>query len=165
MRKLLIASFCIMLSLAFTHPLKMSICEIRLNKRATSTINFRFFEDDFQENLRVYGERPSLDLFAQNPKDFAVLKKYVLSHFSLQQKGKTLAIEITDYEFSDADLVVLVHTQVKLLANEDIKVNNTLMTDAFSTQKNLVFLFGENDKKEVLELDADETQGSFKGLL
>lgn len=161
MRKVFLALFCLV-SLAFAHPLKMSICEIRLNTKDLSTINFRFFEDDFQENLRVYGERPSLDLFSNNPKDLALLKKYILSHFSMQQKGKAVAIEISGYEFSDADLVVLVHARAKLLNKEELQVNNTLMTDAFSSQKNLVYLFSENGEKEVLELDVDKTQGAFE---
>jgi len=162
MKKVLLGVICIFIVLAFTHPLKMSICEIRMDTNGDTELSFRFFEDDFQAQLRRFGERPSLDLFSQNPIDKEVLESYVKKHFSLSQERKRINYDIISYEFLETDLVIVVKAKAKLLTDKQLFVENTLMTDIFSNQQNLVFFFQGDAKKTVMELDAEKTIDTFK---
>ncbi len=144
------------------HPVHLSVTNIEHTNKGFE-ISVRLFEDDFQKNIyRNYGVNLNLGKPNELPDADKYINLYISSHFKLFANGKQISsgkFKLKSREIKDVTLWL--HYSVKYTQKlNKIKIENSLMTDLFSDQKNLVIFTSGNFQKP-LEFNAKHTTESF----
>lgn len=140
------------------HPLKISMTEIQLSPTTHSLqVSIRIFVDDFQETLVQTTGNYKLDL--TDVADSTNLKKemgtYLLKHFSLATNDGPIKLLLKKYVHDD--LVIWYYLEGTLNgAPQALAIENTLLTDVFKVQKNIVYIEGMGSDR-TLQFSADKT--------
>ena len=145
------------------HPLHVSVVEVNHNAGdKTLEISVKIFTDDFEKVL-AQNYKTKVDLI--NPPDHkamdSLVKKYVISHFSVTADGRPMRLNYVGFEheaeavysYFQADNVPVVHK---------VSMYNKIMHDMFTDQINLMHVIvGGNRKSTKLDYPAANADVEF----
>ena len=131
-----------------SHPFHVSVVEINHNATdKTLEISCKIFTDDFEKVL-AQNYKTKVDL--TNPPDRkamdSVVKKYILSHFSVSIDGKQGTLSYLGFE-KDAEAVYS-YVQVENVPSvKKVEIANKLMQDMFTDQVNIIHVIVKGERK------------------
>lgn len=133
----LIYSFLLLL-----HPLHISVTEIEYNEKVQALqIISRIFVDDLETAVRAQLQQPELDIL--NPgKDVTtkmLVADYVSQHLKIKLDGKDQKLNLLGYEEENFALVCYIEIE-KIKSFKTIEVTNTIITELYDDQSNLVHI-------------------------
>lgn len=122
------------------HPLHISVTEIEYNEKAQALqIISRIFVDDLETAVRAKTNLPELDIL--NPgKDLTtkgLVSDYLKDHLKIKLDGKLQQLNFLGYEEENFALICYIEIE-KVKEFKIIEVENTVITEAFDDQSNLV---------------------------
>lgn len=144
-----------------THPFYVSICQINHNEQNHSLeISVKIFADDLQTALY---ERNIENLFLgesrEIPQSDQYISEYLNDNISISPNGKPREFSFIGKELEDdAIWCYLEIKDVDILNN--IEVKDTILTEIFATQNNIVQVTSKGKTKNLL-LRKDKISGSL----
>ncbi len=125
-----------------SHEFYVSLTEIRYNTdSARLEISIRLFPDDLDcALLHNYGVTTHLATELESPADDALLVRYLLHHFSIHSEGDPLVLNYLGKE-PEADAVWCYLESDPVGKPEILEVKNTILTDEFEDQVNIVQVY------------------------
>lgn len=137
------------------HDFYLSVTDITYVKKEKSLqIISRVFTDDFENviNKRYDKDFKLIPTLEVEEIDFYI-EKYIRDKFILETKSEVLSFEYVGRKYED-DMVYL-FLEVKNLENfEALTIENSILTDLFQEQKNMIHFKSDNFKKSfILEKD------------
>ncbi|MCB0491533.1 MAG: hypothetical protein KDC93_03870 [Cyclobacteriaceae bacterium] len=122
------------------HPLHISVTEIEYNEKVEALqIISRIFVDDLEVAIRAKTELPDLDIL--NPKKGLTTKgliaDYVKDHLKIRLDGKEQQLNFLGYEEENLAFICYIEIE-KVKTFKVIEVENTVITEAYDDQSNLV---------------------------
>lgn len=133
------------------HPLHVSVTNIEYKPENESFIvSIKLFTDDFEQIiLKKYNEKLNLGSDNENSKTSELINNYVKEHLLIQVNNtknlvKNVYLVKKEMNVEAVWLYYEIPFEEKI---SDIKIRNTLMTDLFTDQRNLVFLVCGNTEK------------------
>lgn len=145
------------------HPFHVSVVEINHNAAdKTLEISCKIFTDDFEKVL-AQNYKTKVDLI--NPPNKAAMdslvKKYVLSHFSIMADGKPAPLVYLGFERESEAVYSYIEVD-NIVAVRKIDITNSLMHDMFTDQVNLMHVkVGDTRKSTKLDYPATVTKFEF----
>jgi hypothetical protein len=130
-------------SLAWSsHEFYVSLTEIRYNtESARLEISIRMFPDDLDRAiLHTYGIPTHLATELEDPEDDTLLIRYLQQHFSIRCEGDPVVLNYLGKE-PEADAVWCYLESDPLEKPEMLEVRNTLLTDEFEDQVNIIQVY------------------------
>lgn len=142
------------------HPVHISFTNIDYNEAQDKfEILFKLFIDDFDEILKTrYGKNLNLTGGRWENNYIETINQYMLEHFKLiiNKKDKTKsALKFVKKETAE-DAIWLYYDFITKEKNNTFEVHNSLMTDLFMDQKNLL-IFTYKGKQKALKFDYSYT--------
>jgi hypothetical protein len=126
-------------ALALLHPFYVSVTEINHNPEAASLeISIKMFADDLEDALQQrFGETMHLGLEDEHPDADVYLALYLKDELQIEVDGQPVTFA---YLGKDANLeAAWCFLEIKNVpAPREVQVRNTLLTELFETQKNMV---------------------------
>ena len=145
-----------------SHPFHVSVVEINHTETdKTLEISCKIFTDDFE---KVLAQNYKLKVDLTNPPDRkamdSVVKKYILSHFSVSIDGKPGALSYLGFE-KDAEAVYS-YVQVENVPSvKKVELTNKLMHDMFTDQVNIMHVIVKGERKST-KLDYPATVATIE---
>lgn len=133
------------------HPYHVSVTEVRFDEEVQSVqITERIFIDDLEEALRKANNDGKFVLMDDSLISHQYLKTYFEQNFVTAVNGKTISYDYLGAEVEDDVIWCYIEiTGVESL--QSIKLTNSIMTEVFDDQKNLVhFKIGGEKKSFIL---------------
>jgi hypothetical protein len=130
------------------HPFHVSVVEINHNETdKTLEISCKIFTDDFE---KVLAQNYKVKIDLTNPPDRkvmdSVVKKYILSHFSVSVDGKPGALSYLGFEKENE--AVYSYVQVDNVPSvKNVEFTDKLMQDMFTDQVNIVHVIVKGERK------------------
>jgi hypothetical protein len=130
------------------HPFHVSVVEINHNETdKTLEISCKIFTDDFE---KVLAQNYKIKVDLTNPPDRkamdSVVKKYILSHFSVSVDGKPGTLSYLGFEKENE--AVYSYVQVDNVPSvKKVEFTNKLMQDMFTDQVNIVHVIVKGERK------------------
>ena len=130
------------------HPFHVSVVEINHNETdKTLEISCKIFTDDFE---KVLAQNYKLKVDLTNPPDRkamdSVVKKYILSHFSVSVDGKQGSLSYLGFEKENE--AVYSYVQVDNVPSvKKMEFTDKLMQDMFTDQVNIVHVIVKGERK------------------
>ena len=144
------------------HPVHISVVEINHNPTdKTIEISCKIFTDDFESVLRQnYNIKTDL-INPQNRNTMdSLVKKYILSHFSIKVDNRPLQFTYLGFERDQESVFGYIEAD-SVPALKKLDITNNLMYDFFQDQINIMHVtVGGNRKSTKLEYPA--SQASFQ---
>jgi hypothetical protein len=147
--------------IAPAHKFYVSVTNVEYSESESAIqIISRIFIDDMEEVLQArYDFKAGLATEGESPMSDSYLKKYFNSKFKVFLNAKNMNVTFLGRRY-DNDLVVcyLEVTEVSASELKSVEIENTLLTDIFEEQRNLVHFKIMGVKKSVV-LTTDNTKG------
>ena len=150
--------------LAIVHPFHVSVCSIYHSpSEQTLQITQKMFADDLEEALNANAATATLDVL--NPSDPAalesIIENYLREHLRIEVNGKVVEPQFLGYEREDLALWCYLEVN-NVLSLESVRVRNTILTEAFDDQTNIVHVEYQGATKSMkLAKDFPEDQINF----
>ena len=157
-KSVLVLALIMSLAFASAHKYYVSITKIEYIKDQQSVqIITRIFIDDFEMLLKErFDDKIVLDINTDETQIDSYIKKYLLSRLKIDNNGKQSIIKFIGKEY-DGDVVQCYLEIEKVESIKSFSVENSVLYDLFSDQKNIVrthinaknksfILIPENDK-------------------
>lgn len=162
MRKisLILASFFLLSGFkSGAHEFYLSVTEIEYNRQQQSLqIITRVFIDDFQNVLNQrYGAKLQLSEEAEEGVIAGNISKYLQQKLKLRVHGEELQLNYLGKEY-DADQLILYIEVENVAPFNNIEVTNSILTDLFDEQKNIVHVKVNDKTKSLLLMRQQETE-------
>ncbi|WP_289024318.1 DUF6702 family protein [uncultured Salegentibacter sp.] len=162
MRKisLILASFFLLSGFkSGAHEFYLSVTEIEYNRQQQSLqIITRVFIDDFQNVLNQrYGAKLQLSEEAEEGAIAGNISKYFQQKLKLRVHGEELQLNYLGKEY-DADQLILYIEVENVTPFNNIEVTNSILTDLFDDQKNIVHVKVNDKTKSLLLMRQQETE-------
>ena len=162
MRKisLILASFFLLSGFkSGAHEFYLSVTEIEYNRQQQSLqIITRVFIDDFQNVLNQrYGAKLQLSEEAEEGAIAGNISKYLQQKLKLRVDGEELQLNYLGKEY-DADQLILYIEVENIAPFNNIEVTNSILTDLFDEQKNIVHVKVNDKTKSLLLMRQQETE-------
>jgi len=130
------------------HPFHVSVVEINHNATdKTLEISCKIFTDDFE---KVLAQNYKLKVDLTNPPDRkamdSVVKKYILSHFSVSVDGKPGTLSYLGFE-KEAEAVYSYVQVDNVPSVKKVEFTDKLMQDMFTDQVNIVHVIVKGERK------------------
>jgi hypothetical protein len=144
------------------HPFHVSVVEINHNETdKTLEISCKIFTDDFE---KVLAQNYKLKVDLTNPPDRkamdSVVKKYILSHFSVSVDGKQGSLSYLGFEKENE--AVYSYVQVDNVPSvKKMEFTDKLMQDMFTDQVNIVHVIVKGERKST-KLDYPATMAKVE---
>ncbi len=145
------------------HPLHVSVTNIDYkHEERKMQFAFKLFSDDFDLILtQKYGIAFNLQYGQELPDADLYITKYIKEHFKVTIDNDERTSELSLVKKDKNEEAVWVYYQINCKKEPlRMKIKNTLMTDLFADQKNLVF-FVCNKKEYAEMLNNTKTQHAF----
>ncbi|RAW03216.1 DUF6702 family protein [Pseudochryseolinea flava] len=139
-----------LLSFLFVHPLHVSVTEIEFNEKNKSLeIMSRIFADDLEETLRKRTGNQTFDILAA-PKETVnqLMTAYYNENLKVSLDGKAQVIHFLGHE-RDGDAFIFYIEIEKVKKWKTIQTTNSLLTEMFDDQSNLVHVTLYDDVKSM----------------
>ena len=169
--------FLIVLSLSstwtFAHKYYVSLTTINYSiESQTFEITMRLFPDDLDLAIKhITGENPHLSTKLEHNMADKWLREYISNHFRISSEDINLPINYLGKEAEGNALWVYLESDT-ISGKNDIILKNTILTEMFSEQKNIVQIYiqGFNkgflfDKEQIMQniiVDADSSLNTAK---
>jgi hypothetical protein len=144
------------------HKFYTSICKIDYNApKKRLEITARIFIDDL--NLAIsekYNRKSNLVSDNETTEDVNFLKKYISEKLIVTVNGKSVPIRFLSKEVEDNVLICYLNSNA-IAKIKTLEIQNTLLTEMFEEQQNIVQL-NINSKKQTLLLSTSTTKGMLK---
>ncbi|MBN2892580.1 MAG: hypothetical protein JXL97_12000 [Bacteroidales bacterium] len=142
------------------HPVHLTITNIEYEENLKKfDISIRLFVDDFSTILQYKNnEEINLGKNNENPKIEEYITTYITNNLELTVNDKTIkakSFKLTGRKIEDITLWLDFEVKYKNSINK-IKIKNTLMTDLYRDQKNMLILTYKNDQS-ALEFSFKDT--------
>lgn len=154
---LLTSVLCLFVCTAFApHKYYLSVTDIVYNKEQRSLqIITRLFYDDLEDVLRErYKEGLRVDETSNQEELDLYIKKYVNSKLIITVNGEAKTLSYLGKEYED-DYVVCYIEITGVPSIETLEIENTVLMDAFTEQKNMVHTNILGKKKSLLLVDGN----------
>ena len=138
--------------LSVLHPFHVSICEIDYKTDSQSfQVAHRLFYDDLEDALNQGGYSDNnLDILnAGRAVVDQALTKYLEQNFTIKVNGKEVAAEYLGYEIENDVLWCYLEAR-GVEFNGQAVIKNTMLTELFADQQNLVHFRYESDTKSLM---------------
>lgn len=162
MQKLLIVLLFLSIGVsANAHKFYTSITDVSFNENSkTLEIIVKLFIDDFEKAIEdSYEKRLYLGTEREEFDQNNLIEKYINKHFEVNIKSNRVPLSYIGKE-TDRDYIWIYIEVVKVRSISEISIKNTLLTDLFPDQTNLINLETESGIKSVT-LHKDLPQHSF----
>ncbi|KLT64069.1 hypothetical protein AB669_18575 [Pedobacter sp. BMA] len=139
------------------HPLHVSTTEVNFNAKEKSLeISCRVFSDDFESILaKNYKQKTDLSNPAMKAAMDELVKKYILTHLSVNANGKSVKMSYLGFEM-DHEATNIYLEVAKVSAVKSMEVTNTMLYDIFDDQMSIVHLVKGNVRKSTKILYPDK---------
>lgn len=144
------------------HKFYVSIYQINYApEKKMLQITSRIFIDDLNEALlKNYKRKTFLGETNESADDVALLKKYLLDHFSIKANGQSKTINYLSHEFENN--VIICYFNVKEATKiKTIEIRNNALFELFDDQQNIIQA-NIHGRKQNLLLTADNASGVLK---
>lgn len=151
-------------SLTGIHPIHVSVTEMAYDEKEKELeIILRAFTDDIELGIRQQRNEAELNVLAATDLK-NMLWSYIQPHISIQLDGKLHPVKFIGYEKEDDVFVVYIQVQ-PVKPWKTIEVKNTLLTEVYSDQSNLINVT-KLTKTKSLRLMRDNPSGklTFDGI-
>ena len=148
---------CLFLCTSFVeHKYYLSVTDLEYNEEAASLqMITRLFYDDLEDALRErYDENIVVDATSDQEVLDTYIKKYLNKKLTISVNGQVQSLSYLGKEYED-DYVVCYIEITKISDIKTIEIENTLLMDAFSEQKNMVHTNILGKKKSLLLVDGN----------
>lgn len=148
---------------AILHPFHVSVSEIKYKADARAIqISTRIFLDDLEMALKTYSAREKLDITDEKEWNFvnSQLEQYVAENLQLIGRKGVLESKYIGAEIEDDVMWIYVEIE-KVRKLETITVRNSLLTETFDDQENLVH-FRAFDKVKSARFYKEELEKKFE---
>jgi len=138
---LFLISATLLFSFAF-HKYYVSITEVELNEQTeTLEISIKFIGHDLELVMENAG-MPNLFLGTskENPEANAYILKYIQKHFEIRIDEKAVPFHFIGKEINNDDFIYCYLESEKVNSPNKIAFTNTLLTEKFSQQANILYL-------------------------
>lgn len=163
MRKILILFVLLLPQLSFTtaHKFYVSVTDIEYNEKQKSLqIIAHVFIDDLEKLLK---ERYKKDLFllkkGEHPEADAYVQKYFEDKMKISVNGKERTLKYIGKEYDNDELLLYIEVE-NVEPFDKIEVENTVLTDMFPEQKNIIKVENKGEVKSLL-LMRDKVKGTL----
>ncbi|GGG28341.1 hypothetical protein GCM10011344_31410 [Dokdonia pacifica] len=157
-RLIVITSFaCLFICTSFTvHKYYLSVTDIEYNKEEKSLqMITRLFYDDLEDVLRErYDETIIVDATSDQEVLDNFIKKYLKRKLKITINGEERTLSYIGKEYED-DYVVCYIEIADVSSIQRVEIENTLLMDAFTEQKNMVHTNILGKKKSLLLVDGN----------
>lgn len=151
------------LTFAYAHPIKMTVCILTSGKDKNSIkVELNFFADDFQAHLsQVYQSEIELSTLEEETKEQIIT--YIKRHFYINVEGQILPLIYSNYSLKDN----VFHIEFKcdnflsIIKEKELLITNTLLFKAFEDQTNIMRIDLKGDGN-FDSLDFDHSSPSIK---
>lgn len=133
------------------HKFYMGIYQIEyVSEKKMLQITTRIFVDDLNKALeKKYNKKTLLGSDNESPETIELLKKYLSDNFSIQINGQLKPMTFLSAEM-DADVLVC-YLRIKDISKiKSLEIRNSVLTECFLDQQNIVHFTAFNDKKSFL---------------
>jgi hypothetical protein len=144
------------------HPFHVSVCDVAMNTdKSRLEITQKIFIDDLEIALRQFSNDSKLDIIKESDQqEFqALIKRYFIQKVRIKANDK-----LVEYSFLGAEKegdVLWCYLEVSNIKQLKVfEIENSILTDAFDDQMNLVHVKVEGKTKS-LRLRQNETSGSL----
>jgi hypothetical protein len=137
--------------LLFLHPLHISVTEIEYAEdEKMLKIMMRVFTDDLETTLRSHLNDPELDILAPRNGRTAdqMVEEYLKNHFKVSLDNKPQVVKYLGLE-RESDAFILYIEVSKVKKWKTIRVQNSIITEVFDDQSNLVHVTVNDDVKSL----------------
>ncbi len=143
----------------FTHPYHVSVSVIEFAEKDKSLqITLYTFPDDLELAIeKNYGKTIRLD--RPGPYDKMLIESYIAQHFQIMTNGKNIDLHFLGFTFENEKIVLLLEAKFNQLP-EKLKVVNSLLTDIYPDQTNMVH-FKCCGKTQTALLDKERRSAGF----
>lgn len=144
-------------SLVADHDFKLSITEVVLpqNEGDTCFVKCYIFHDDLK--MALYG-RPDADSIIT-----ADASGYLDQQLKLQLKDQPVDLHFHSFrEKADQVLITFAVADFPKGKTKEVTLQNKILVDQFPGQKNMVYLYDTNGKKQAAMCDTDQSSAHFK---
>ena len=136
-----------MLAVFSLHPLHVSVTEIEYDEKDKALeIMMRVFIDDLETTMRKTINEPELDIL--NPKPGItvdqLMRDYLAGHFKISLDNKPQVINYLGHEREGEAFIFYIEV-AKVKKWKTIQVQNSIITDMFDDQSNLVHVTVRGD--------------------
>lgn len=136
-----------MLAAFSLHPLHVSVTEIEYDEKDKALeIMMRVFIDDLETTMRKTVNEPELDIL--NPKPGItvdqLMRDYLARHFKISLDNKPQTVNYLGHEREGEAFIFYIEV-VKVKKWKTIQVQNSIITDMFDDQSNLVHVTVRGD--------------------
>lgn len=144
------------------HKFYMSIYQMQYSaEKKRLEITSRIFIDDINKALQLkYSQTTHIGETGETTEDIALMNKYLLEHFTVKINGVQKQLMYVDKEL-DHNVVVGYYKINDVGKITSIAIRNTVLTDVFSDQQNIIQTIF-NGKKQSLLLTAENSSGTLK---
>lgn len=163
MKKILILFVLLLPQLSFNtaHKFYVSVTDIEYNEKEKSLqIISRVFIDDLEKLLK---ERYKKDLFllkkGEHPEADAYVQRYFQDKLKIEVNGKERTLKYLGKEYDNDELLLYIEVE-NVEPFSQIEVENTVLTDIFPEQKNIIKVENKGKVKSLL-LMRDKVKGSL----
>lgn len=155
---LVLLAFPLLLS-STVHKFYVSTTNIEfVEEKQTIQVITKIFTEDVEQALQQrYGASVRLDSKKETEADEGFLKKYVLQKLKINVNGNPVTLQYIGKEY-DIDIVKLFFEVEDVSELHSIEIENKVLFDLFSDQKNIIHIKTAN-RKENLVLDRDRPKG------
>jgi hypothetical protein len=143
------------------HPVHVTITSLDYIPETVSFKVFvRMYFDDFKVDCKLNGDTIPEDTFsADNQASLKIVQRYINEKLLLKVNDKQVIIKLNDLNIVDNEISM--NLECKDLTNpERIILKNTLLTDIYGDQSNMVIL-RVNDFEKGVKLTSDLTEQIF----
>lgn len=133
--------------MVMAHPFYISLTEIRQNPESQRfEISQKIFWDDLEVSLREFHQEEIDFLEPQDAeKLLSQIEKYLLEKNKLWIDGKALELRVLGYEIEEDAAWFYLESEPQTW-NSNIRVQNSILIDDFTTQQNIVHVYKGNSR-------------------
>ena len=133
-------------------------------EREQVQIEMHLFVDDLEKDMAAYGAPTGLELGTkiEDERGEALLLRYLGRHFQVKWNGEDLPLEMVGYELEDDMHGFWVYLAADgVAAPESVTVRNSLLTEAFPDQKNIVKIYNGEERGATLLMSKQRQEGNY----
>lgn len=150
------------LFLLHAHPLHVTVTEVEYDKNEKELeIMIRVFSDDLEQGIRREQAKSNLDIF--NPPGSMtttlLVETYIMKRFEVSLDGKLVETKFLGFEREGEALICYVQVS-KVRSWKTIEVSNSILTEMFNNQSNLVHVTVDGKVKS-MRLGYQQTKDSL----
>jgi hypothetical protein len=154
--------FCVAMVVAPLHDFHASITRIDYNAESKLLeITVRVFTDDMSKGLDDFsGAKLNFGSPMESPNVEDKLPEYLKQHFTIQADGKPVSYKYLGKELED-DATWIYLESGKIKASKSVEITNTILTDHFEDQANIINL-NIRGQKNTLGLNKGTPSGTIE---